>query len=194
MALPTRNDCKSHLRIETTDEDTVIDGLLARAKYLIERALDYPLVNSATRAFTDYNEKDNYGQPPVLRLPGPFKTSSPTPTVADVDGTTVSSDTYWLDNREGIIRARPGYSFPNRPYTVTAQFGLDAHPDATQLEGVASQIILDLVAHLYLHRDSAELSHTDEGGGSQSVSPNAIPSRIREQLLLLPGKHALGLR
>jgi hypothetical protein len=195
--LPTLQDAKSILRIEHADEDTLVQQLLTRAKADIEQFLGYALT-AAARTHVDYSERDNYGVQPALRLPGPFKTSSPAPVVTDVNGSTIDAANYYLDDRGLRILAKAGYSFPNRPYTIVATVGLSAHPDyASRLEAVVSTAILELVAHRYLNRDPGMSSQTDEGGGTKGMggigAQEPLPGRIVNQLLMLPGASGMML-
>lgn len=183
MPLPVVSDCKSFLGIEDSGSDTLLTSLLARAIAAIETKLGYPLT-AASRAYVDYEERDNYGVQPVLGLPGPFAAD---PAVVDVNGTAVSATTYDQDRRGGRILAKIGYSFPTRPYTITATIGLSAHPDyAARLEAAISAAIVDLVAHYYLNRNPSAQSESDEGGGAKSVLADEIPPRIMSVLWDMP--------
>jgi hypothetical protein len=190
--LPSRQDAKDYLRIETNAEDSLVDALLVRAQALIEGELGYPLA-AVARAHTDYNEVDNYGVQPFIRLPGPFELVAPAPAVVDVDGIAVDATTYALDARGMQLRAKPGTNFNRRPYTVTATIGLDKHPDyAAKYLAIVSIAILDLVAHLYLNRNPALSSQSDEGGASTTLfggnAPSLIPPRVMDSIDLLPGR------
>lgn len=183
MALPTVADAKSVLRVEDTSEDTLLGQMLARAQALLERLLGYPLT-AAAQAYTDYARTDEWDSPVILQLPGPFAAA---PVVADVNGTAVDSSTYYVERGTGKIRAKQGYNFPTGPYTITATIGLSAHPDyATRLEAVATQALLDWVAHLYFNRNPGTTLETDEGGSSRMLSPDAVPARVLESVQLLP--------
>lgn len=198
MALPTVSDVKGYLRIEHADEDNELARQLSRAKAAVETHIGYPLT-AAAYTHVDYTETDNYGVQPTLRLPGPFKTSSPAPVVTDYYGTTVASTTYALDPRFCVIRALPGYAFCNRPYTIAATIGLSAHPDyASRLEPIASLAIIELVAHWYQNRNPAAASETDEAGGTVSQVADAdagrgMPPRILADLALLPHPRGMNI-
>jgi hypothetical protein len=192
VALATADDCKDYLRVETTAEDDLFTSMRARVIGSIEQELGYPLT-AAALTHTDYNEKDNYGQMPVLTLPGPFKTTSPAPVVTDVNGSTVDSATYDLDARGMKIRAKSGVSFSARPYSILATIGLSAHPDyATRLEAIANQAIVDFVAHLWRNRLVGVSSIAEEGGSAQTFEgdgrPPLIPDRVMESIDKLPGR------
>lgn len=194
MALPTPLDAKLYCRIETADEDVLVSQLLARAKATVEWYIGYPMTAVATTYVNTDVSLPGFSTAPYrysvaeLQLPGPFLLTAPAPIVTDVNGTVVDPTTYVLDNREGRIRSKDGSAiFGSLPYTVVATIGLSAHPDyAARLEAVASIAILDLVAHLYQNRNPAVISESDEGGSSQSLSPDAIPPRIRQDLWMLP--------
>lgn len=186
MALPTASDCKLYLRKEDASEDTLITSLLARAIAKVETFLGYALT-SVSITHTDFEERENYGVRSFLQLPGPFKLTSPAPSVVDKDGVAVPTTDYDLDPRGLKIRAKLGVSFPNRPYSITATVGLSEHPDyAARLEAVVSQAIVELVAIWYWNRNPAAVRETDEGGGGREVTEDAIPQRIVDLLTSLP--------
>jgi hypothetical protein len=190
--LATAQDCKDYCRVQTTAEDSLFTAMRARAIAAIEQELGYSL-ESAVRTHVDYTERDNYGQEPVLSLPGPFKTSGPAPVVTDVDGSTVDSADYNLDARGLKIRAKPSVTFNRRPYTIVATIGLSEHPDySSRLEGIVNQAIVDFVAHLWANRSVGVNNETDEGGGARTFSsigsPALIPKRVMDSLDSLPGR------
>lgn len=188
MALPTLQDAKDYLRIDTTDEDALLTALLARSKSAIEVLIGYGMAASSV-TFTDYGRVT---ASPWIQLPGPFALS-PAPVVTDVDGAVVDATTYTLDQRAGKIRAkyngngissRAGAIFCSSQYTVVATIGLSAHPDyAIRLESVASSAILDLTAHYYENRYPGISA---EGNGGVSLNPDALPQRIQEAVISLP--------
>lgn len=192
MALPTTEDAKKYLRVEHADEDIIVAQLLARSKATVETFVGYPLI-AVAQTYVDYNGMypsgaqwfgGYYGD--LFELPGPYALS-PAPVVTDANGVVIDATTYYLDNRAGKIRAKAGGYFGMRPYTVVATIGLSAHPDyLSRLEPIAALAVLDLVAHLYQNRNPAVVSESDEAGGSVGLSPDAIPPRIRQDLLLLP--------
>lgn len=184
MALPTVADCKSYLRKEDTSEDALLTQLLARAQAMIETFIGYRLTAVAL-SYTDYAQRYR----PFLQLPGPFLVAGTPPVVSDASGGVVDATSYTLDPRSGKIRwlYGPPTAIPSQPYTVVATIGLSVHPDyASSLEAVASQAIIDLVAHLYQNRNPAVVSQGDEGGGSVTLTPGWIPARIVQDLSLLP--------
>lgn len=192
MPLPTRQDAKDYLRVQTNAEDSLLDQLLARSQALIEGELGYPLTAVAL-SHTDYTDVDNYGVQPALRLRGPFELVAPAPVVTDVNGVVVDPSTYTLDARTMMIRAKPNTGFLQRPYTIVATIGLDKHPDyAAKYLAIVSLAILDLVANLYWNRNPALSSSTDEGGASQTLNggaaPSLVPTRVMDSVDLLPGR------
>lgn len=191
MALPTVSDCKLYLRKEDTSEDTLLAQLLTRAQAAIETCVGYPMT-AAALTYVGYDQRFTTSE---LQLPGPFLATGPAPIVTDVDGAVVDATTYVLDNRNGLIRSKyEDFIFGAMPYTVVATVGLSAHPDyAARLEAIAALAIVDMVAHLYQNRNPAIASESDEGGGSVSLSPEPIPQRIRQDLLLLPCTRGLVL-
>jgi len=181
MPLPTVADAKGYLRKETDDEDVLIGQLLARARTKLEGLIGYAFT-AVQRTYVDYNGPNAS----ILQLPGPFALS-PAPVVTDVNGVTISSTTYLLDQVGGKIRGKSGMTLGAWPLTVVATIGLSAHPDyAAKYETFASLLILDLVAHYYQNRNPAVISQSDEGGASESLTPDSIPPRIVQDILTLP--------
>lgn len=196
MALPAKAEAKRILRIEDTSEDTLVDEFLARAKAAIEGLLGYPLESpDEATDFVDYSRLDEWDSPTVLQLPGPCVASGDdVPVVVDYGGSTVSADDYIVDGRDGKIRAKRGIRFTNGPYTITAIVAMDTHPDYTStFEAVASQAILDMVAHLYLNRNPAATAESDEAGSAKTVVIDRVPAAVVQDLQVLPMRNGMAL-
>lgn len=188
MSLPTITDCKSYLGIEDTSHDTLLTSLLARAKAFVEAHIGYPLT-AAARTFVTYEDGavNRWTMREHLLLPGPVA-ASPAPTVADRNGDTVDTDEYTVDSRAGMLRSAVDFNFDNGPYTVVATIGLSSHPDyAARHEPIASQGIIEIVAHWFQNRNPAVASESDEGGNSVTLREGALPARITDALDMLPG-------
>jgi len=185
MGLPSIDDAKAYCRVQTTAEDAVFTSFLTRAKAKLEARLGYPLVATEREDF-DFSRVSCWQSVTEIRLKGPFDEESLV--VEDFNGDEVDADTYYYaDPRNWRIVARDGYCFDVGPYTLTADVGLDAHPDYARIEELATTAILELVAHWHINRNPAMASETDEGGGSISLVADAdagrgLPPRILECL------------
>jgi hypothetical protein len=148
MALPTLNDLKSYLRVESTTEDSLMQALLARAQAMVEGWTDTPITALSQTAV---DRADSMSVVPVTSLIFPRRPCQVT-SVVDANGLTVDATTYWVDGLAGLIYAKPLYSFYDGPYTITALVGLSLRPDYARLEPLLSEAIIDLAADLYQRR------------------------------------------
>jgi hypothetical protein len=190
MALPGLSDVKAYLRIQDTAEDTLLAALLASAEAAVRGALGRD-IEVTERTFVDHCENGTTYRPvrviliPPQYLPLEVAAASSAvtdPVVEDVDGTVLDPD---VDYREpvaweSLIRARPGITFDNPPYTVTVNCGLAADAAyAARIEPALFQAILDAAADLYQRRSPAATSETAGGGVSTSYT-GGLPSRVRD--------------
>jgi hypothetical protein len=111
--------------------------------------------------------------------------------VADTDALVLSATTDYypaVTGFEGTVRARPGISFSNGPYALTADVGLATRSDyATVVEPVLNMAILDTIADWYQRRNPNATSESTGGGVSTSYSvTQGLSARARE--LLVPYK------
>lgn len=169
MPLPVLADLKAYLRVESTAEDTVLTGLLARAKAMVEGFLRRP-ITAVSRSMV----VNGYG---TLHLP--LYPVNPTGlTVHDVDATLVGASTYRIDQATGMIIADADEYFDNGPYTIVAEVGLSLHEDyASVIEPVLSQAIIDVAADIYQHRNPASTNEST-AGVSVSYPDYGMPSRV----------------
>lgn len=186
MALPTLNDAKAVLRVQTKAEDALIGQFLTRAQAIVETYIGVPIIAVAD-TLTDWTTDAvrAYGHVTRLYLPRYPVATTPAPVLTDVDGNVILASTYVVDPRSGAIRATAGNAFDNGPFTIVATVGLSAHPNyTTTIESVVAQAILDLVADLYFRRNPNASSESDGGGFVVMYSPDMIPKRV--QMALAP--------
>jgi hypothetical protein len=189
MALPTVADLKRVLRIESSVEDTLLAALLASGEAAVRGELGRD-IGVTERTFIDEAETSRvYGVVRHLVIPPQYlpiefdadSSQSTDPVVEDTDGTVLDPD---VDYRigmvwESFIRARPGITFTNPPYTVTVHCGLAADPEyATRIEPAIKQAILDAASDLYHFRSPSASSETTGGGVSQSRGEWGLPARV----------------
>ena len=160
MALPTVNDLKSYLRIESNAENTLLQALLDRAKAQLEIWTDVPITAVSTTAIDRADVID--GQT-CVSLIFPQRPINTTATIVDSEGTTLASDEYTINTASGVIYANSGYSFPYGPYTITTTCGLSLRGDYARIEPILSQCIIDLAADLYQKRTPNASSESAAG-------------------------------
>lgn len=185
MALPTIIDVKRYLRVQTTAEDTLLTALLASATQLVEAYLGRPILTVAARAMTDEGKTlTAYGVVTKLLVPvTPYDAA--TLAITDADGTalTLTTDYRVGDPWTGEVFAAVGTSFPNGPYTLTADVGLETASDyATRIEPVLFVCILDVVADLWHRRNPAASTESTGGGVSTTYTAEGIPARTAAML------------
>ena len=158
MALPTINDLKAYLRIESSAEDALLTALIARAKSMLETWIDTP-ITAEVQVATDRADSVATAvrslvfprRPCVINL------------ITDSNGTTVDPNTYTASVTSGVIYAKDEGSFPYGPYTITALVGLTLRQDYGRLEATLNEVILDLAADLYQRRTPGAASETAAG-------------------------------
>ena len=160
MALPTVNDLKSYLRIESNAENTLLQALLDRAKAQLEIWTDVPITAVSTTAIDRADVID--GQT-CVSLIFPQRPINTTATIVDSEGTALASDEYTINTASGVIYANAGYSFPYGPYTITTTCGLSLRGDYARIEPILSQCIIDLAADLYQKRTPNASSESAAG-------------------------------
>lgn len=160
MALPTVNDLKSYLRIESNAENTLLQALLDRAKAQLEIWTDVPITAVSTTAV---DRADAINGQTCVSLIFPQRPINTTATIVDSEGTTLASDEYTINTASGVIYANSGYSFPYGPYTITTLCGLSLRGDYARIEPILSQCIIDLAADLYQKRTPNASSESAAG-------------------------------
>jgi len=164
VALPTITELKAYLRIESNAENTLLTALLTRAQAQLEAWIDTPITAVSQSAI---DRADCISGQVATSLVYPRRPIDTTATIVDSEGTTLTSDEYWIDGGTGVIYAEVGYSFPYGPYTITTLCGLSLRGDYARIEPVLSQCILDLAADLYQKRTP---NASSEGAAGTSIS------------------------
>lgn len=174
MALPTLQNCKDYLRIEHTAEDGMLATWLAMVTATVTTHLGRSIDEVTAKEWEDRIEHNRlYRSVTALIVPPENTPFDPaTLTIADTDSVALSAavDYYApVTGQEGTIRARPGMSFSNGPYLLTADVGLATRTDySTVVEPAISMAILDTVADWYQRRNPNATSETTGGGVSTS--------------------------
>lgn len=165
----TTAEAKSHLRVDISDDDTLIDAYVKAARLLVERMTNRQLVTATYRLrmdhFWDSRYAKNYEE---IILPRSPLQSVSSITYLDVDGTsqTLASSVYTVhaDDLPGRITLNDGEVWPTtqngtrNTVTITyiAGYG-DAGSDVP--ETLRSAIRL-LVGHMYENREGVVVGMT----------------------------------
>lgn len=193
MALPTADDLKDALKVETDAEDALFAGWLVRATALIEGLLQRPIAASATvvRYVVTPSCHPVYGDATLLVLPvRPISATTADVTVTDDEGDLVATSDYTIDGARAWLVADVANDvvFDAPWYTVTAKPGLDKASDyATRIEPLLAQAITDTVSDWYHHRNPDATVSTAGGGVSVTYANTGLPARVVAMLApLLP--------
>lgn len=163
-------DAKAHLRVDGSDEDDLITGLITAARRHLERSLGRALITQSWFLFLD-------GWPGgfVVELPiAPLQTiDSVTTFAADDTGTVFAADNYFVDATSEpprlVLRGAQTWPKPGRrangiEIALTAGYGATSADVPQPL----LQALLLLVAHWYEHREPVVLDDT----------PHAVPATV----------------
>lgn len=180
MALPTINDLKAYLRIESSAEDALLTALLGRAKAMLETWIDTPVTAEVQTAVDRADSLDTF----VRTLVFPRRPCLVT-LIVDSDGTTVDPTTYTASVTSGVIYAKDETTFPYGPYTITAMVGLSLRQDYGRMEPVINEVILDLAADLYQRRTPGAASETAAGTNISWDASRETVARIMKTLRTL---------
>jgi uncharacterized phiE125 gp8 family phage protein len=160
-------DAKAQLSLlpEQTDDDSLIVGLIAAARRLVERRLGLALAPQQLRARYEldgngWRRGGGGSGPTLLELPiAPVLTGNTYPVVVDVDGVAVSSSTYSVDSDSlpGVLR------FSLAPLvldTSTVTVSYWAGPTGKIPPQLRAAMLL-YVGHLYAHREAVSTDRAD---------------------------------
>ncbi|MCW5591051.1 MAG: phage gp6-like head-tail connector protein [Burkholderiales bacterium] len=169
MALPTRDDLKSYLKIEIDAENALLDALLVQGKAMVEVWIGAP-ITAVQRTYVDraVAGRDGFVDGEVATaLIVPVRPIGSTPenpvVVTDGAGVVVPSTDYEVDTAAGMLWGKNGKRFPNGPYSITCLVGLSLWQKYAQVEPVLSRAILDVAADLYQNRTPRAMSETGAG-------------------------------
>lgn len=180
MALPTVNDLKAYLRIESTAEQALLTALLARATAMLEAWIDCPITAETQTAVDRADAVDQ----PVRSLVFPRRPATVTG-IVDSNGETVDPTTYWVSSTSGVVYAKDETLFPFGPYTMTATVGLSLRADYARLEPLLGAAIIDLAADLYQRRTPGAANETAAGTSITWDASRETVARVYKSLRYL---------
>jgi hypothetical protein len=185
MPLPSEDDIKAYLRVETDIEDDQIFAAKESAEATILQFLQVPL-DSEERTFRGRYPRRGYRREPAERLVIPVVPCSTTAVITDVDGATVDASTYTIDPRFGWVDIDQFETWDKPPYQIVVSVGWEHDEDFnTAVSPLLWQVVLDLAADIYRRRNTGAIFEQSGGQVSITYTEDEIPPRPRANLNLL---------
>lgn len=180
MGLPTDQELRDYLKVETDEENNLIGSLNLSARAWVTRYFGVPLT-SDTRTFRGRFPRKGYRRELLEQLTVPVVPCSASAIVTnEITGDVVDSDLYEIDRRKGQINAVYGEAFSAAPYRIEIAVGWDHDPDlATVSEPILRQAIMWAATDYYRRRNSA--AEYEQSGGQVSItySKDEVPKVLR---------------
>lgn len=147
------DEAKSHLRVEISDDDTLIDNIIITVRKYVEDILNIALITQTWDYFIDR-------LPEVIKLPKTPLSSVTSISYIDTDGAsqTVTSSIYTVDtdSEPGRIYLAYQQTWPTTRdirHAITIRF-VAGYGDRTTIPLPIMQAMLLLIGHLYENRES----------------------------------------
>jgi len=157
----TLNEAKDHLRVENTDEDALISGLVSAAREMAEAYTQRQLITAT------YTMKINDFPPGEAAIPLPRTPlgSVSAITYIDADGSTqtLGTDVYEVldDDSEAWVVLKPGQIWPSARFekyeAVTITFTAGYGAIASSVPAAVRSAMLLIIGNLYENRESVVL-------------------------------------
>ena len=172
-------EAKAHLRVDATNEDTLIASLILTSRLHLETALGLALITQSWRLFLDR-------WPPTKDIELPIRPLQSIDAVrvwpADGAAAAIDADDYLADIasapprlvRTGVIWPQPGKAANGIEIDLTAGYG----PAASDVPGPLRQALLLLVAHWYENREPIAVG-APETAVPRAVSELLEPYRVK---------------
>ncbi len=192
MPLPTVDDLKEYLKVETSVDDNLLDRLRVQATALVEAYLRTPILARAVTVEVApvFAAGNTFAQ--RLIFPMPFDPLGAV-TVEDDAGLAVDLSDYTTNAGRGWVTFGAGYAAGDASHRVTAVAGLSLRSDYDiAVEPVLAAAVTYVVADLYQRRAPAAAYESAGGGVSITYSETAnagLPAPIRT--LLAPFRRVL---
>lgn len=178
MSLPTLQDLKGYLRIETAAEDSVITDLLSQALAWAESEIGRP-ITAEQRTFAAQVALAYDGYATAFILPV-YPVADTGLAITDQWGTVVDANDYSIDRATGRITAVADFAFDDGPHEITATVGLSAHPNyATKYEPRMRALILGLASILYHQRNPKASSESESGTSVSYDTSRGLPEHLQ---------------
>lgn len=154
----TLTEAKTHLRVDSSDEDAYISALITAAREIVERIHLWRALITQTWEYV----LDDWPDEDVIKIPYPPLQSIVSITYTDEDGNdhTLSTDVYAVDtySEPGRVVLKPGQTWPTADLwpagAIRIQFVAGYGDNASDIPQPIRQAILLLVGHLYENREA----------------------------------------
>jgi len=151
-------EAKAHLRVDISDDDTLIDRLVKAARQRLEADTGQVLITQVWNMYLDCFPSSNY-QPIKVLNPPLVSIDSITYVDGNGDVQTWDSSEYRVDTKSMPARITPasGYSWPsisNVTNAITIQFTAGYGDDGSDVLEDLRQAMLMLIGHWYENRES----------------------------------------
>jgi hypothetical protein len=185
MPLPSDDEIKAYLRVETDVEDDLIFAANNSAQAMVLQYLKVPL-ESTSRTFKGRRPRRGHREELTERLVIPVVPCATTAVITDLDGTVVDADTYTIDGRYGWVDAVRYEAFDNPPYQIVVSVGWPHDEEyGAEVDPLLYQIILDIAVDIYRRRNTGAIYEQSGGQVSITYTADDIPARPRVNLELL---------
>lgn len=185
MSLPSTDDLRAYLRIQTNAEDSVLSGLLAAAQSAVTGWLGKP-IKSEKRTFIIYSQRSPSAP---LTIATPLSPIGTIYSIVDGSGSTVAQSDLFIDSRVGMLVYKSGARWMNGPYTIVCEVGLECYEEyLTSIEPAIAQAITDVASDLYQRRNPAAAVEKEGGGIETAYSDQTrgVGSDNRREDLITP--------
>lgn len=153
----TRDEAKTHLRVDGTADDTYIDGLITLSRMAVELTTGRALITQTREYSFDRFPASRLEQ---VQLPYPPLHSVVSVSYVDEEGITQTWGSMLYNTRAGTVKGRLypvyGESYPtvrDQPYAVTVQY-VAGYGDADDVPQPLKHAMLLLVGHYYESREA----------------------------------------
>jgi len=172
-------EAKLHLRVDHSDEDTLIAILIQAAREWVEKRTGRSLINQTRTAKMDFFPRTN-----TIRLPY-GKVSSLTSIYYYNDSevsTLLAASEYWTDFTNDISRIIVKNSWPSTydmPNAVTLVYVAGYGSAASNVPRPLKQAMFLIIGHLYEHREQVgEIMHEVPFGVEALVGPYVLEQSV----------------
>jgi hypothetical protein len=179
MALPDAQDVKDYLKVETDEEDDLIEGITDSAHAWLTAYFGVPL-SGTERTFYARYPREGRRKEAACQLVIPVIPCSDTATITDGDEDEVDAATYTIDSRTGLVDTVRFEVFDNPPYDIVVNVGWTYAPDYDErVEPILRQAILWAATDYYRRRGAAV--EYEQSGGQVSITyiTDEVPPVLR---------------
>jgi hypothetical protein len=179
MALPDAQDVKDYLKVETDEEDDLIDGITDSAHAWLTAYFGIPLAGTERTFYARY-PREGRRKEASCQLVIPVSPCSDTATITDGFEDEVDAATYTIDSRTGLVDTVRFEVFDNPPYDITVDVGWTFAPDYDErVEPILRQAILWAATDYYRRRNAGV--EYEQSGGQVSITyiTDEVPPVLR---------------